>query len=97
MLHGLLEDDLDHRFQFCEVVLNEERRDNGIIDKTTWSDEAPFNLSGAVNWHNCVYYSRDSPPVTTEGQLNQLAKCSLCGSFACQGTWTHFFHTTVTT
>jgi len=57
LLHGLLEDDLDHHLQFCKVVLNDKRQGNGIVDKITWSDEAHFKLSGAVNWHNCVYYS----------------------------------------
>jgi len=38
LLHGLLEDDLDRCSHFCEVVLNEERQDNGIIDKFMWSN-----------------------------------------------------------
>jgi hypothetical protein len=38
LLHGLLEDDLDRRLHFCEVVLNEERQGNGIIDKFMWSN-----------------------------------------------------------
>ena len=71
LLHGLLEDDPVRRLQFCEVVLNDERQGNGIVDKITWSDEAHFKLSGAINRHNYVYYSTNIPHVTTEGQLNQ--------------------------
>jgi hypothetical protein len=37
LLHGLLEDDPDRRLQFCEVVLNDERQGNCIVDKITWS------------------------------------------------------------
>ena len=53
------------------MVLNEEKQGNGIIDEITWSDKAHFKLSGVVNWHNCVYYSRENPHVTKEEQLNQ--------------------------
>jgi len=56
LLHGLLDDDPDHHVQFCEVILNDERQGSGIVDKITWSNEAHFNLLGAINWHSCVYY-----------------------------------------
>jgi hypothetical protein len=66
LLHGLLEDDPDRRLQFCEVLLNEERQGDGITRKICWSDEANFKLSGAVNGHNCVYYSTENSHVTIE-------------------------------
>jgi hypothetical protein len=95
-LHGLLEDDLDLRVQFCELVLNEERQDNGIVDKIMWSDKAHFKLSGAVNQHNCVYYSTENPDVTVDGQLNQPGVIVWAG-LSCKGVLGHiFFHTTVT-
>jgi hypothetical protein len=56
LLHGSLEDDPDRPLQFCEVVVNEERKDNRTVDKITRSDEAHFKLSGAVTRHNCVYF-----------------------------------------
>jgi hypothetical protein len=62
LLHGLLEDEPDRRLQFWEVVLNDERQGNDIVDKITWSDETHFKLSGAVNRHNCVYYSTKKSP-----------------------------------
>jgi hypothetical protein len=71
LLRWLLEDDTYHRLQFCEVVLNDERQSNGIVDKITWSNEAHFKLPGAVNRHNCVYYSIKNPHVTIKGRLNQ--------------------------
>jgi len=72
LLYGLLEDKPDRRLQYCEVILNDERQGNGIVDKIMWSDETHFKLLGAVNRHNCVYYSTKSPHITIEGQLNQL-------------------------
>jgi len=90
LLHGLLEDDLDRCLQFWEEVLNDERQGNGITDKIMWSDKAHLKLSGAINQHNCVYYSTKNPHVTIEGQLNQT-KISLGGSFVLRDTWTYFF------
>jgi hypothetical protein len=94
LLHGLLEDDPDRRLQFCEVVLN-EGQGNGIIDKIMWFDEAHFKFSGAVNWHNCVYYSKENPNVMV-GQLNQPGVTVWAG-LSCKGVLGPiFFHTTVT-
>jgi len=96
LLHWLLEDDLDHRLQFCEVVLNDERQGSGITDKITWSDKAHLKISGAINWHTCVYYSTKNPHVTIEGQLNQLG-ITVWASLSCEGVLGPiFFHTSVT-
>jgi len=84
LLHGLLEDGLDRRLQFCEVVLNDERQGNGIVNKITWSDKAHFKLPGVVNRQNCVYYSTKNPHVTIEGQLNPPGITVLTG-LSCKG------------
>jgi hypothetical protein len=96
LLHGLLQDDPDHCLQFCEVVLNDKRQGNGIVDNITWCDEAHFKLSGAVNQHNCVYYSTKNPHATIEGQLNQ-PRITVMAVLSCKGVLGPiFFHTTVT-
>lgn len=84
LMHGLLEDDPDRRLQFCEIILNEETQGNGILEKITWSDEAHFKLSGAVNRHNCVYYSTENPHITLEQQLNQPG-ISVWAAISCHG------------
>ena len=84
LLHGLLEDDPDCRLQFREVVLNDERQGNGIVDKIMWSHKAHFKLSGAVNRYNCVYYSTESPHVTIDGQLNQ-PRITVWAGISCKG------------
>ena len=84
------------RLQFCEVLLNEERQGDGIIRKICWSDEANFKLSGAVNRHNCIYYSTENPHVTIEEQLNQPGVTVWAG-LSCKGVIGHiFFNRTVT-
>ena len=61
LLHGFLGDDPDRRLQLCEVVLNDERQGNGIVDINTWSGEAHFKLSGAVNRHYSVLQQKKFP------------------------------------
>jgi len=80
LLHGLLEDDPDHHLQFCEVVLNDERQGNGIIDKIMWSNEAHFKLSGAANWHNCFYCSIKKSPCNDRRTGESARDYSLGGS-----------------
>jgi hypothetical protein len=84
LLHGLLDDDPDCHIQFCEVVLNDERQGSGIVDKITWSNEAHFKLSGAINWHSSVCYSTKNPHVMIEGQLKQLGMMVWAG-LSCTG------------
>ena len=84
MLHGLLQDDPDRSLQFYYVILNEERQGNGIIDKITWFDKAHFKFPGAVNQHNCGYYSTENPHVIVEGQLNQPGVTVWAG-LSCKG------------
>ena len=90
LTHGLLEDDPDRRLQFCEVVANEEREGDGILAKTVWTDEAHFKLSGAVNRHNCVYYSMDNPHLTYETQLNQPG-ITVWAGISCKGVFGPIF------
>lgn len=84
LFHGLLEDDPDRRLQFCETILDEERHGNGIIETITWSDESHFKLSGAVNRHNCVYYSTENPHWTIERHLNQPG-ITVWAAMSCKG------------
>ena len=97
LLHELLEDDPDRRLQFCEVVLNDERQGSGIVDKFTWSDEAHFKLSGAINRHNCVYYSTKKSVCNNRRIVESDRGYSFWTSFSCKGALGHiFFHTAIT-
>jgi len=50
----------------------------------TWSDEAHFKLSDAVNLKNSVYYSTKNPHITIEGQLN-LSGTTVWAGLSCKG------------
>lgn len=71
LIHSLLEDDSDRLLQFCETVLNEERKADSILHKILWFDEGNVKLPVAVNRYNCVYYSNEKPLVTIEQQPSQ--------------------------
>jgi hypothetical protein len=59
LLHAMVEDDPDCRIEFCESV-----------DLIVWSDEATFKLNGAVNRHNCTYWSSENPNVHVGKAVN---------------------------
>jgi len=46
---------------FSEIWLKKVDEDRTILDRSIWSDEATFNLSGTVNRHNAVYWSSENP------------------------------------
>ena len=71
LIHGLLEDNLDRRVQFSEIMLNKIEKNPGILDNIVWSDEAFFKLSGHINRHNCVYWYSENMHLTLEQHLNQ--------------------------
>ena len=96
LLHGVLVDDPDRRLHSCEVVLNDKRQGNDIVDKITRSDETHFKLSDVVNRHNWVYYSTKNHRLTIEGHLNQVVIRVWVG-LSCKGVLRTFFpHTSVT-
>ena len=70
LIHGFLEDDLDRRLQFSEIMLNKIEENPGILDNIVWSDEASFKLSGYINRHNCVYWYSENMHLTLEQELN---------------------------
>lgn len=71
LLHSLNEDDFDRRTQFAEWYLAATQNDATVIDRIIWTDEATFHLHGAVNRHNCVYYSVDNPHLIDDSKKVQ--------------------------
>ena len=57
----LSECDFDRRVEFCETYRGLVESEQDLADKITFSYEAKFHLSGAVNRHNCVYWAGDRP------------------------------------
>lgn len=61
LIHELTEDDPDRRLQFCEGFMQHCVRDPQFLNHVVFSDEATFCLHGAVNRHNCRYWSEENP------------------------------------
>lgn len=49
-------DDADCRLQFCDLILDQYKHDEGLFGKIVWSYEATFKLNEQVNMHNCKYW-----------------------------------------
>lgn len=61
LIHELTEDDPDRRIQFCEGFMQHFDEDPQFLTRIVFSDEATFCLNGAVNRHNCRYWSQENP------------------------------------
>ena len=51
----------DSRVEMCETLLDHFQRDPSILEQMWFSDEAPFHLSGRVNWHNIRIWGLHNP------------------------------------
>ena len=71
LVHGLVEDNDDRRFQFCELFHNQLDDTPEFLDHIIWSDKSTFKLSGHMNRHNNVYYDTSNPHVSIQKNLNQ--------------------------
>ena len=58
--------DLSRRVQAATKLLEIANSDPTFLERIVWTDEAKFELSGAVNLHNAVYWSRSNPRQTVE-------------------------------
>lgn len=61
LVQELSEDDFDRRVQFCEEIMDMCNNNPHFLNCIVFSDEATFSLNGAVNRHNCRYWSHHNP------------------------------------
>jgi hypothetical protein len=61
-------DDFPLRTEYCHWFLN--TFDDGLLEKTLFSDEAWFHLSGYVNSQNMRIWSTENPHVYVEAPLH---------------------------
>ncbi|EFN88574.1 hypothetical protein EAI_05277, partial [Harpegnathos saltator] len=57
----LMEDNFDRRIQFCEELMNRCDDNANFLNFVIFSDETTFQINGAVNLHNCRYWSDENP------------------------------------
>jgi hypothetical protein len=66
LLQELKSNDRPHRRDFCTEMLNGLEEDNLFLNKTVFSDEATFHLSGKVNRHNLIILGSQNPHEVVE-------------------------------
>lgn len=71
VLQELHQPDFQKRVDYCNWF-NGNLRDNNMLDKTFFSDEAWFHLSGYVNSQNYRTWSAENPHVYQEAPLHPL-------------------------
>jgi hypothetical protein len=68
-VHELLPPDYEKRVEFCQWFLT-NLNDNNILDKSFFSDEAWFEMSGYVNSQNMRMWSAENPHFYTQTPLH---------------------------
>jgi len=66
LVHELHEDDFDRRLEFCELMSHRLINNANLLFNICFSDECTFYLHGAVNRHNCRYWSDSNPHLFRE-------------------------------
>jgi hypothetical protein len=75
--HALNDDDPDRRVEFCEGLTNWMNNDHELLMKICFSDESTFFLNGALNRHNCRYWSDENPHEFREGNTQYPQKLNV--------------------
>jgi len=70
--------------------------DPSLLDRTIWTDEASFNLSGTVNRHNAVCWSQENPHESIQKMMKSKS-ITVLGGICSSGVYgPYFFEGTVT-
>ena len=95
LVQKLNDDDPDRRIEFCETMLIMIEKNNSILDKIIWTDEAIFKLNGHVNRHNSLYLTSENPQIDIERDFSVAGVYVWIGlsSYAIIGPF--FFNSTV--
>lgn len=70
LFHELLPNDRPRRQQFCQWFVENFHNNDELLEKTFFSDEAWFHLSGYVNSQNMRMWSGENPHYYTEVPLH---------------------------
>ena len=70
LVHAMKPQDCPARAAFSTKLLDEIATDDQYLKKISFSDEATFHLSGAVNRHNVSIWGTENPKENVETELN---------------------------
>lgn len=77
LVQELNEDDPDRRLQFCELLSEHLVNNINLLYNICFSDECTFMLNGAVNTHNCRYWSDTNPHWVREAHTQRPQKLNV--------------------
>uniref|UniRef100_T1K3R3 DUF4817 domain-containing protein n=1 Tax=Tetranychus urticae TaxID=32264 RepID=T1K3R3_TETUR len=81
--HELKEMDKPRRVAMARSLLEKHQEDPDFFRKIVWTDEAKFELSGAVNTHNTIYWAESNPNITVDAhRINQQGLMVWAGVWA---------------
>jgi len=95
LVHQLLPADHAARLHFSNWLVNVMDNDETFLNKTFFSDEAWFHLSGYINSQNARYWSSQNPHLIHERPL-QPQKIGVWVVMSSERIFVNFFHSTVT-
>ena len=82
-IHELKEIDKPRRLEMCRILLNKIQENPQFLENIIWTDEAKFELRGAVNSHNTMYWSDHNPQIVRErNRIDQRGICVWAGIWA---------------
>jgi len=87
----LTEGDFDRRIEFCNEMITRYDRDPNWFNFIIFSDEATFELNGAVNRHNCRYWSDVNPHWMTDLRTQYPQKLNVWAGLCRRGIIGPFF------
>ncbi|GFV50771.1 uncharacterized protein TNCV_2214321 [Trichonephila clavipes] len=61
LAHELMPGDEDHRFDFCNFMLNTLDKDPDFLNEVLWLDECQFSRQGTINTQNRHYWALENP------------------------------------
>ncbi|XP_026823780.1 uncharacterized protein LOC113561483 [Ooceraea biroi] len=87
----LSEDDFDRRNEFYDEMMRRYDDNNNYFDHIIFFDEASFELNGAVNRHNCRYWSDENPHWMRDLRTQYPQKLNVWAGFCERGIVRPFF------
>ena len=97
LVQGLTPEDPARRLAFIAEIFCKLEDDPSFLHKILWSDESRFHNNGAVNRHNCHYWSSNNPHWMKETHFQQIWGVNVwCGLYNGRVIGPYFYQGTLT-
>lgn len=83
LVQELSDDDFDRRTEYCEEMMHRYLQNDRFFFWTCFSDEATFQLNGAVNRHNFRYWATENPHWMRDSHTQYPQKLNVWAGILC--------------